>query len=423
MLLVMLNKKNDYQKLTPLWIAVFVDILGFSIILPFLPFFIAEFNSSPVIIGFLLSSNAIFGFFFGPILSKLSDNYGRKPIMLISLAGTLVGFIILLLSNNILLLFIARIIDGVFSGQFPIAKAIIGDVVPPKERPKQMTNIGITFGLAFLIGPAIGGFLYPFGIIWPGLFASILTGFSLVYTTIYLKESLPKKVYSTLQDGVIERLDYNKTSASIWKNNKTLTLVIQYSFIAITGGILQTTFSIFAGIRLGLSPFIVGILLTLLGVYQIIFRILIFNRIRKFIGDPATALLGLGTYIIAYLFFGIVTQAWELVILLGFLSFAGSLSQGIITGFISRSVDSQNQGKIMGITTGIDNLTQIMGPIVGGILLSFDVNIPYALVLSLLSLIPFLIGFKVLKFGYDNREKKPITENMPKEVIETGIIS
>ena len=406
----MIKIKSEYQKLTPLWIAVFVDILGFSIILPFLPFFIAEFNSSPVIIGFLLSSNAIFGFFFGPLLGKLSDNYGRKPVMLISLVGTLVGFIVLILSNNILLLFIARIIDGVFSGQFPIAKAIIGDLVPPKERSKQMTNIGIAFGLAFIIGPAIGGILFPFGLIWPGILASLLTGFSLVYTTIYLEESLPKKIQSKWQTSPIETRNLKKNSVSIWKNNKTVTLVIQYSFIAITGGILQTTFSIFAGIRLGLSPFIVGILLTLLGIFQIIFRLLVFNRLRKSIGDPITALLGLGTYIGTYIFFGIVTQVWELVILLFFLSFAGSISQGIITGFISRSVDNQNQGKIMGITTGIDNLTQIIGPIVGGILLSLSGNIAYALVLSLLSVIPFLIGFKVLKFGYDNREKEKTTD-------------
>ncbi len=418
----MLNKKSEYQNLTPLWIAVFVDILGFSIILPFLPFFIVEFNSSPVIIGFLLSSNAIFGFFFGPILGKLSDNYGRKPVMLVSLAGTFVGFVILVISNNIILLFIARIIDGIFSGQFPIAKAIIGDIVPPKERPKQMTNIGITFGLAFLIGPAIGGFLSPFGIIWPGILASILTGFSAIYTAIFLKESLPKKINPNLQATFLANPNLVTKSTSLWKNNKTLTLVIQYSFIAITGGILQTTFSVFAGIRLGLGPFTVGILLSLLGIFQIIIRLLVFNRLRKSIGDPITALLGLGTYIITYLFFGITTQVWELVLLLFFLSFAGSISQGIITGFVSRSVDNQNQGKIMGITTAIDNLAQIFGPIVGGILLSFTGNFPYALVLSLLSVVPFLIGFRVLKFGYDNR-KETKTEKIPEKVIETGIIS
>ncbi len=342
--------------------------------------------------------------------------------MLVSLAGTFVGFVILVVSNNIILLFIARIVDGIFSGQFSIAKAIIGDIVPPKERPKQMTNIGITFGLAFLIGPAIGGFLSPFGIVWPAILASILTGFSTVYTAIYLKESLPKKVNPNLPANLSLTPNLVTKSTPLWKKNKTITLVIQYSFIAITGGIIQTTFSVFAGIRLGLSSLAVGILLSLLGVYQIILRLLVFNRLRKSIGDPITALLGLGTYILTYLFFGITTQVWELVILLFFLSFAGSLSQGIITGFISRSVDSQNQGKIMGITTAIDNLAQIIGPIVGGILLSFTGNFPYAMALSLLSVIPFLIGFRVLKFGYDNREKTK-TDRIAEEVMESGIIS
>ncbi|MFX0144210.1 MAG: MFS transporter [Candidatus Hodarchaeota archaeon] len=412
-----MKKKYKYRDLNPLWISVFVDILGFSIILPFLPFFIAEFNASPAIIGFLLSSNAIFGFFFGPILSKLSDTYGRKPMMLISLAGTLVGFIILIISNNIIVLLISRIIDGIFSGQFPIAKAIIGDVVSPEDRPKQMTNIGITFGLAFLIGPGIGGLLASFGFVGPGILATLLTGFSFVYTSIYLKESLPSKIgHFKWERNLPEITELATNSSSIWKNNKTLTLVVQYGFIAITGGILQTTFSLFAGIRLGLDPLVVGILLTLLGIFQIIFRVLIFNRLRNSIGDPNTALIGLGTYIIAYLFLAFVTQAWELVIILFFLSFAGSTSQGIITGFISRSVDTRNQGKIMGITTGIDNLAQIIGPIFGGILLSFNGNLPYAFVLSSLSAIPFIIGFQVLKFGYDNR-KILNTEKISQEVI------
>ncbi|MFX1567594.1 MAG: MFS transporter [Promethearchaeota archaeon] len=417
-----MKERNKYQNLKPLWISVFVDILGFSIILPFLPFFIAEFNVSPAIIGFLLSSNAIFGFFFGPVLSKLSDKYGRKPMMLISLAGTFVGFIILIASNNIIVLLISRITDGVFSGQFPIAKAIIGDVVSPEDRPKQMTNIGITFGLAFLIGPAIGGVLSSYGFIGPGVLATLLTGFSLVYTSIYLKESLPSKLEGAqLLEGLSEIPEIVIKSSSIWKNNKTLILVIQYGFLAITGGILQTTFSLFAGIRLGLEPFVVGILLTLLGVYQILFRLLVFNRLRNRIGDPNTALIGLGTYIITYLFFAFVTQAWELIILLFFLSFAGSTSQGIITGFTSRSVDKRNQGKIMGITTGIDNIGQIIGPIIGGILLSFSGSLPYALVLSLLSVIPFIIGFQVLKFGYDNR-KQVTTELVSREVIKPEIV-
>ena len=418
-----MQSKYKYRELTPLWISVFVDILGFSIILPFLPFFIAEFNASPLLIGFLLSSNAIFGFFFGPLLSRLSDSYGRKPLMLISLAGTFVGFTVLTFSKNIIVLLISRIIDGIFSGQFPIAKAVIGDVVSPEERPKQMTNIGITFGLAFLIGPAIGGFLSSFGFIGPGILATILTGFCFVYTLIFLKESLPRKVgYNEWQVSLPETSELGRKSQSIWKNNKTLVLVMQYSFIAITAGILQTTFSLFAGVQLGLEPLVVGILLTLLGVYQIFFRVLIFNRLRNSIGDPKTMLLGLGTYVFGYIFLAFVTQAWQLMIILLFISFAGSMSQGILTGFISRSVDGKSQGKIMGITTGLDNLAQIFGPIIGGTLLSFNGNLPYALSLSLLSIVPFIIAFQVLKFGYDNR-KLANTEKISTEVIEQEIIS
>jgi MFS transporter, DHA1 family, tetracycline resistance protein len=418
-----MTEKYKYSQLNPLWISVFVDILGFSIILPFLPFFIAEFGASPLIIGFLLSSNAIFGFFFGPLISKLSDSYGRKPMMLISLAGTFVGFVVLILSNNIIILLISRIIDGIFSGQFPIAKAIIGDVVPPEERPKQMTNIGITFGLAFLIGPAIGGLLSSYGFVGPGILATVLTGFCFFYTLFFLKESLPNKVSKSMSKDVLFKVpNMDVKQSSIWKNNKTLTLVVQYGFVAIAGGILQTTFSLFAGLRLGLEPFIVGILLTLLGVFQIIFRLLVFNRLRKSIGDPYTALVGLGTYVFSYLLLGFVAQVWQLVIILFFVSFAGSMSQGIINGFTSRSVDSKNQGKVMGITTAIDNLAQIFGPIIGGLLLSFNGNLPYALVLSLLSVIPFFIGFKVLKFGYDNR-KKIAPENISREILNPEIVN
>jgi len=425
----MIKINSEYQKLTPLWIAVFVDILGFSIILPFLPFFIAEFNTSPIVIGFLLSSNAIFAFFFGPILGKLSDKYGRKPFMLISQAGTLLGFIILIFANNIILLFIARVVDGIFSGQFPISKAIIGDVVPPKERPKQMTNIGIAFTLAFLIGPAIGGFLSPFGIMGPGIVASILAGFTFIFTAFYLKETLPTKVgiqkwaetelYSKAAESITPiSNEFNRKKSSIWRNKRTTILLTQYTFLVVAAGIFQTTFSLFGGLRLGLNAQTIGILLSLMGVFQVIFRTFFFNKIRNGLGDPKTAMLGLASYIISYFLLAFVSQTWQLVLVLFYISFSGATSRGITIGFTSRSVDYLNQGKIMGITSSIDNLSQIIGPIIGGFLLSLTGNLPFALMLSSLSILPFIISFQVLKFGYDNREKDKINAG-PHFIIKT----
>lgn len=412
----------QYPRLIPLWVAVFVDILGFSIILPFLPFFMETYSSSPIIIGFLLSSNAIFGFFFGPILGKLSDKYGRKPLLLISQFGTLAGFLILTLSQNIQMLFIARIVDGIFGGQFPISKAVIGDVVPPNERPKQMTNIGITFTLAFLIGPALGGFLSPFGIMGPGILASILAGVTLTLTALFLKETLPLKV--TGDGEMIEDNNFSPTNRGLpktfnnleenltttWKNNQTIIILTQYLFLAIAAGVFQTTFSLFGNIRLNLNPQAIGLLLSSMGVFQVVFRAFFFNKIRNFLGDPKTAMLGLGSYILAYFLLGVITQAWHLVIILFYLSFSGATSRGITIGFLSRSVDSRNQGKIMGISSSIDSISQILGPLIGGVLLAIPNSYLFGTVLSLLSIVPFILSFQVLKFGFDNRKAAMIPQ-------------
>ena len=116
-----------YPELTPLWIAVFIDILGFTILIPFLPFFSQEFGAPPWQIGLLLSTNALFGFFSGPMWGALSDRRGRKPMLLISQLGTLAAFLMLAFSSNLTMLFVSRVVDGIFGGNYPIAKAIIGE--------------------------------------------------------------------------------------------------------------------------------------------------------------------------------------------------------------------------------------------------------------------------------------------------------
>ena len=145
-----------YPELTPLWIAVFIDILGFSILIPFLPFFSQEYNAPAWQIGLLLSTNALFGFFSGPIWGALSDRKGRKPMLLVSQLGTLAAFLMLAFSNTMAMLFVSRVVDGIFGGNFPIAKAVIGDVVPPDKRSEQMSNVGVAHVLASLVGPGLG---------------------------------------------------------------------------------------------------------------------------------------------------------------------------------------------------------------------------------------------------------------------------
>ncbi|KKK42211.1 MAG: Tetracycline resistance protein, class B, partial [Candidatus Lokiarchaeum sp. GC14_75] len=145
--------KRKYPELNNLWIGLFVDILGLFIIIPHLPSLVVTYHTTYFVIGLLVASNAVFSLFSAPIWGKLSDKYGRKPMLLIAESGTCTAFLILAFSNSLPMLFIARIVDGIFGGNFPITKAIITDRVPPKDRGIQMTNFGVVFTLAGLVAP------------------------------------------------------------------------------------------------------------------------------------------------------------------------------------------------------------------------------------------------------------------------------
>ena len=195
-----MSQKVKHPELTPLWIGLFVDLLGFYIIIPYLATFIHVFNTTPLVIGLLLATNAVFTLICAPLLGKLSDKFGRKPILIISQMGTFSAFMILAFANSLELLFLSRMVDGIFGGNFPMVKAIISDRVEPKDRGLQMTNVGVVHVLAGLVGPGLGGMLSLIQILGPGypvatvgLAAAGLSFISLFITIIFVGESWPKE--------------------------------------------------------------------------------------------------------------------------------------------------------------------------------------------------------------------------------------
>jgi len=362
--------RYDYPELMPLWVNVFIDVLGFSILIPFLPFFSTRFNAPAWQIGLLLSTNALFGFFSGPVWGTLSDRFGRKPILLVCQFGTLVGFLMLAFSNSMWMLYASRIVDGIFGGNMPVAKAIIGDVIPPHERSKHMTNIGVAYVLSSLLGPGIGGMLAKWGILAPGLLSASLTCLAILLTSVYIVESNP-----ALRDGAPSQQAAanpnhpRKKESVIKKYPATRYLLTQWGFHNLAFMLFSSCISLFAFLRLDLDAQQVGLMLTLAGIVRLLVRFLIFVPLLRRLGDHRTLMLGLTTFVVTYILLCFVRTPFQFAAILCLHSFGASCTRGIMNSFMSRSVQPAEQGQMMGLSTSMDNFSQIVGPLAGGVIL------------------------------------------------------
>ncbi|TXT67122.1 MAG: membrane protein of unknown function [Promethearchaeota archaeon] len=393
------GKLFQYPRLFPLWMAVFIDILGFYLILPFLPNFITQFNASPLIVGLIIAVNAVFTFFFAPLWGRLSDSYGRKPMLLISQFGTMAAFLILAFSDSILLIFISRVVDGIFGGNFPLAKAVISDVVPPKDRGLQMTNVGVAHVLSSLIGPGLGGILYSFGgILLSGIIATALSFFTIIITAILLEESWQKWKRDKVREEPKEKIKISKNSLAIY-------FLVLWGFHTVSFTLFVSNISQYLGIIIGLVALDIGIILTISGLFRAITRFTLFKPILKRIGERKMILMGLSIFIFTFFAIGFSINPIVIIIISIFLSFAASSVRGNMLSVISQSVSPKIQGRINSYTTSLDSIAQIVGPIIGGII--FDLSVENVIepywwgitmgIIGLVALVMFINKFRSKK--------------------------
>ena len=386
------NRLFKYRMLAPLWIAIFIDVLGFTILFPLVGFFSGLFKTDIIVIGFIFSVNAMFGFVFGPILSWLSDRYGRKPMLLISQFGTLLAFILTAFSTTLWMLVIARIIDGMFGGNFPIAKAIISDKVPPKDRGIQMANVGIAHVLASLIGPAIGGFFFTFfGLLGPGLFAAGLTVITIILTSIMLKETWPKE----------KRLHYHKVKTEVTlkvKGNKNaLFMLTLWGFHTISFTIVMSSLSFFSVNVLNLSVLDVSFVFMISGIFRAGVRFTLFKPTIKKLGESNAIRLGLVIFFVSFFLIGFSDSVIVIMIIFMFVSFAASLTRGPMNSKISQTASPKIQGKINGLSSGLDSIAQIIGPLAGAFIISTLPPYWLGIIVALIALPAMIMSFQKIE--------------------------
>lgn len=354
-----------------IFITVFIDLIGFGIVIPVLPFYAegTKFGATPSQVGLLFASYSVMQLVFAPVLGRLSDKYGRRPILLASLVGTALGFLILGFATTLLMLFIGRIIDGISGGNISTAQAYIADVTTKEDRAKGMGLIGAAFGLGFVFGPAIGGILSRWGINVPFLFAGSLALANAVLLYFTLPETVtpdhPARVSAASGRG------WRQLIASL--QNPRLGFVLTIYFLSIVAfSIMTATFSLFMMFRLGYDAFHNGWIFAFVGVISAIIQGGLIGKLVKKFGEPFLVILG-GLLFTASLFaIPFVTPVTGLIAILA-LGAATAIGQALsapsLSSLASKSADAGEQGVVLGVTQSVASLARAVGPSLAAVLI------------------------------------------------------
>jgi multidrug resistance protein len=344
-----------------IFVTVFIDLLGFGIIIPLLPFYAESFGASALTIGLLGTSFSLMQFLFSPIWGRWSDRIGRKPIILVGLMGSCVSYLTLALAPSLAVLFVARLIGGIAGANIPTAQAYIADVTTPENRAKGMGMVGAAFGLGFIFGPAIGGMLSHFSPQTPMWFAAALCFANFVAAWLLLPES--RHVDATIKG--LGRLEAFRHALG---RPVLLLLLLLYFIVTLAFSGFEATFALFSEARFGFNSSTIGFVFAFIGVVLATVQGVLVGKVVKRIGERR--LIPLAMFAIA-LGLGLVPFAWSvptLLAALGVLSLGMGFNNPSLSSMVSQLADANDQGGILGLASSLSSLGRVVGPAWGGYL-------------------------------------------------------
>lgn len=348
---------------------VFIDVLGFSLILPLLPYYAAEFQASSFMVGLLLSSNAITQMIGAPILGRLSDRHGRKPLLVTSITGTVLSFLLLGWANSLIMLFISRILDGILGGNVSLAQAYITDSTTKENRAQGLGFIGAAFGLGFIFGPALGGILSAGGnYARPAFAAAGLAVLNLIGTIIWLPESLPEEKRTAKADQPKPEFTFSALRNALARPcvGPLLTVVLVYG-LAFT--MFETMFSLFAQKKLGLTAQSTSFVLTYVGVLVVIIQGGGIKFLSDRFGDKNLIFGGSILLTAGLLGWAFSPNVPLLLIALLPLSLASGMLRVSNNSALTKSVADTEVGGILGLSSSMNSFTRVISPLIGSFLL------------------------------------------------------
>jgi DHA1 family tetracycline resistance protein-like MFS transporter len=346
-----------------IYLTILVNLIGFGIIIPLLPFYAQTFGASPLTIGLLFASFSLAQLIASPVLGHWSDKWGRRPILIFSLAGTVVSFVMLALARSLTMLFLARIVDGLSGGNITTARAYIGDIATPENRAKLFGLLGAAFGLGFIIGPALSGLFAHISYTAPIWAAAAITIVAMLLAIFWLPET-------------VHRVD--AVTGSPWtalrevgsRPNLRRLLLIDFVYWA-SFAVYQTTFALFVARRFNFDAAHTGYLLAAFGFLGVIVQAAMVGPIVKRLGEKRTLMLGL---VFAAIGWGGSAMTHSLPVFIAML-IPGALGIGFcnpsLVSLVSGAGGKHEQGRVQGAAGALESLGRTLGPVWGNGVLQF----------------------------------------------------
>lgn len=386
--------KNLNRNLLIIALIAMVNMLGYGIIIPILYAYSKKFGLTDFQNGLLFAIFSICQFLSTPIIGRLSDKFGRKPMLLVSIAGTAVSFLMMAWAPSALFLFLARALDGLTAGNIPVAFAVISDSTKPEERPRAFGMVGAALNFGFVFGPAISAVTIALGTSVPFIIAAVVTIIALALTAFFLPET-NKHMGEVRTDKLF---DFVKMGKTLFDQNVGMTFVISLIFSLAFACAIIYGFQPFTLNVLKLTTSQNALLFTMFGAVGLISQTFIVGRVTKALGlkkSFTTALLFV-VFSFVMMFFA---NALPLFIAASIvLAISNSIAQTLIPTILSQETDEKSQGSIMGLSASYQSLGMIAGPILGGVIAT--VSIPATFITgAALVLLCYFLSFQVLKPG------------------------
>jgi multidrug resistance protein len=344
--------------LTTLFLIVFTDLVGFGIVIPLLPLYAEHYRPAPWVFGLLMATYSAMQFVFSPILGRLSDRVGRRPVLLISLTGSVIGFVMFALADSLLLLFASRLLAGIAGGNIATAQAVIADTTPPEDRARGMGLIGAAFGLGFIAGPALAGLLAPISPAAPGWGAATCSLVAFAMTLLYLPETRPigADAAGAVPVSGVTRL------AFAWRHPELAPLML-IGFAVVTGfAAFEVTFAQFLHDRLALPHSGVSFLFVYVGVLAVVVQGGLVGRATRWLGERRLVIGGLALGASGLLLLASAHRLGFVLAVLPALSLGIGMVMPSLSSLVSRNAAADQQGMALGAFQGISSLARVVGP-------------------------------------------------------------